>query len=82
MQFLKSYFSCCMSIASSINVEQVPPGSAGPLVDFFIETYEKFGSPSFFSLQLFFNFFNGFMLYRKCCKAPLRFCVKNVLSKE
>ena len=54
VQFLISLFLCRISIANSLNMKHVPPALAGPLVDI-IETYECFGSLSFFKFKVFFR---------------------------
>ena len=52
-QFLKSHFSCRISIANSFNIKHVTSALAWPQM-FFIETYDSFCSPSFFSTFKFF----------------------------
>ena len=64
------------SVANSFKIKYVTPALAGPVV-FFVGTYEKFGSTSFFHYIIFFllMFFMMFVLYCKWSEAPLRLCV-------
>ena len=74
VQFLKSHFSCNISVAKTFNIKHVPRALAGHLVVFFIEPYQIFGSPSF-NIQICLIYIFLYLLYRKRCEAPLRLCV-------